>query len=180
MYTYSADGTRRVFSYQDEDAENPLSWGWNVEVHDIDSYDIIRGCASPSDDLALAACRFNWRFPGEAWKRDRAIHLYMLLCGDERAFQVHEYQGYGQSDWATVLVLAEDHESLGLWDAYERWRKGDVYTVEVQRKTIWTSEYDEVREEWEHEESISGCYLDDDYTDAMVASEYWGFVSEGE
>lgn len=63
---------------------------------------------------------------------------------------------------------------------YERWAEGDVYTVSLEELVKYVRitgdeiERDFTLDQWELVDSISGCYLDTDYTTLQVANEHFG------
>lgn len=160
----------------DQDAENPLEWGWGTEIHEIDNYRIWRGWETPDDPVAKAAYCFHQKVRRREWtseQRDRAIRGYLALCGDERSFEVREWRGYSKSDWATVLVLWDEKTGGNVYETWAAWRRGDVFTVIAEKATIYRSDEDpeDVIWDWEELESLGGCYLGDDYTAWGVAEE---------
>lgn len=172
--TIEIDEDNRLVVYVDECTDSPLDWGWDVEMHDIDDYRIWRGWEQPEDPVAYAAHIAQLRVRSGHWteeQRDRAIHIYKVWAGDDREFAVHQWRGYSQSDWATVLEIGEN---IGLYTAYAAWRRGDVFIVVHEKREQWTNA-DETAEmdTWEWEDSLGGCYLDDKYTALDVAREYF-------
>lgn len=172
--TINIDEDNRLVVYADEYNDSPLDWGWDVEMHEIDNYRMWRGWDKPEDTLAYAAYNFQNEVRRGAWtaeQRDRAIHLYQVLLEDTREFKVHDYRGYSQSEWATILEVGED---IGLYDTYAAWRRGDVYIVEYQKREQFTNA-DETREMdvWDEVDSLAGCYLSEEYTAMDVAREHF-------
>ena len=178
--TIEIDDDNRLVVYVDEGTESPLDLGWDVEMHDIDDYRIWRGWEHPEDPVAYAAYVAQYAVRTRRWteeQRDRAIHIFKLWAGDDRKFKVHEWRGYSESDWATVLEIGEE---LGLYESYAAWRRGDVFIVEHQKQEHWTNA-DETAEmdTWEAVDSLCGCYLDDDYTALDVAREHFDVEIKG-
>lgn len=172
--TIEIDEDNRLVVYVDECSDSPLDWGWDVEMHDIDDYRMWRGWKQPEDPVAYAARIAQLRVLLGHWteeQRDRAIHIYKVLAGDDREFAVHQWRGYSQSDWATVLEIGEN---IGLYTAYAAWRRGDVFIVEHQKREQW-SNADETAEmdTWEPVDSLAECYLNDEYTALDVAREHF-------
>ena len=161
--------TYRLKVDQDPYAEDPTEWCWGTEIHEIDNYRVWRGWEpEPFDDLVNMAQNLHdmvrqGKLTPE--KRDRAIHLYMVYKGDDRAFSIEQWRGYSQSDWATCLVLWDAEEGNNVYDSWAAWRRGDVYTVTEQI-------LDEEDDEWEDGESIGGNYFDGMYSPEDVAREY--------
>ena len=72
----------------------------------------------------------------------------------------------GGNDWVEGYVIAGD-SGYAETETYEAWRNGEVYVVFLEGKC-------ECCGEWRIEDSLGGCYLDDDYTARDVAREYFG------
>lgn len=178
--TIQIDEDNRLVVYYDEATEDPREWGWEVELHDIDDYRLWRGWEHPDEgtvEYAAHVAHYNVR--ARKWteeQRDRAIHIFKLWAGDTREFKVHEWRGYSQSDWATVLEIGDE---IGLYATYAAWRRGDVFIVEHQKRLEYVLKvgdniiYEDVHEEWEYVDSLAGCYLDDEYTALDVAREHF-------
>ena len=167
----------------DDSSEDPREWGWDTDILTIDSYRIWKGWEEPQEDVAKAASEFHYRVRRGRWtteQRDRAIHLYKMLLEDNRAFEVREFRGYSPSDWATHLVLWDDKKGSNVYDAFEAWLKGDVYGVVAQKKVVWSAEGHDDEFDWEDVDSLWGCYLDEEYTPEMVASEHFESYPEDE
>jgi hypothetical protein len=87
-------------------------------------------------------------------------------------------------DWSSLEKQAEVIASEQ--KTYRQWAEGEVYTVVLERVATFekvTHHSDGTLEqvagsEWEVVESIGGCYLDDDYTAQVVASEYFNLTTE--
>lgn len=87
-----------------------------------------------------------------AWK-SRGDHLENLvatvnrcaaLTGEEARVYMFKHRGYSQSDWATVLVEADNEDTARRdFEQWSGWARGDVYGVEIQRE-----EYDSDDDEW--------------------------------
>lgn len=175
------DADNQLVVVQDTLSESPLDWGWDVEYITIDDYRIWRGWETPEDPVAYAAHCAQYKYRDKVWteeQRDRAVHIFKLLVGDDRDFAIHEWRGYSKSDWATFLEIGED---TGLFETYAQWLRGDVYGVIHRKRVVWTTEdRDDTLETWEEENALWGCYLDEDYTAIEVAKEYFDVeVREG-
>ncbi len=180
--TIEIDEDNRLVVYVDECTDSPLDWACDVEMHDIDDYRIWRGWEQPEDPVAYAAHIAQLRVRSGHWteeQRDRAIHIYKVWAGDDREFAVHQWRGYSQSDWATVLEIGEN---IGLYASYAAWRRGDVFIVEHQKRLEYVLKvgddiiHEDVHEEWEYADSLAGCYLNDEYTALDVAREHFDVV----
>lgn len=159
----------------DGDSENPLEWGWGTEILTIDEYGI-HWHFKPTSDLHNLAQAMQWNIRNKRWtpeQRDRAIHLYMVYLGDTRSFEVHEWRGYSQSDWATVLVLWDKEDGSNVYEPWASWRRGDVYTVteEVRKVYVSPDDADDIYEDWFEGDNLSGCYLEPGYSPEDVARE---------
>lgn len=161
--------TYRLKIEQDHSAENPLDWDWPTEIHEIDNYRTWMGWEHPEGGVPYAAWEYHQRVRRGYWtseQRDRAIHLYMVAVGDDRAFSVEEWRGYSKGDWATCLVLWDADEGGSVYDSWAAWRRGDVYGVTEQI-------LDEEDDEWEDGECIWGNYFDAMYSPEDVAREHF-------
>lgn len=179
--------TYRLKIEVDNDSENPLTWGWGTEITEIDNYRIWRnGEPEPFDDLINMAQNLHYlvrRGKLTPEKRDRALHIYMVWKGDTRSFEIREWRGYSQSDWATVIVLWDAEEGSNVYESWDAWRRGDVYTVvEQELKTYGNiSDVNDFYEDWFDGESLGGCYLDEGYTAEDVAKDHFdNYPKEGE
>ena len=58
-------------------------------------------------------------------------------------------------------------------DIYQRWARGEVYTVSVEQRAEYVNVNDEydIIVQWNLVDSLGGCYLDSDYTCLDVARE---------
>lgn len=171
--TIQVDEDNRLVVYVDDCTEDPREWGWGGEMHDIDDYRMWRGWEHPDEgtvEYAAHVAHYNVR--ARRWtteQRDRAIHIFKVWAGDDREFKVHEWRGYSQSDWATVLEIGEN---IGLYETYAAWRRGDVFSVEHQKREQWANADERAEmDTWEYADSLCGCYLNDEYTALDVARE---------
>lgn len=171
--------TYRLKVSVDNDSEDPKGWGWGTEIHEIDNYRIWRGWErEPNDDLVNMAQNMHYLYRRGVLtleKRDRAIHLYMVYQGDTRSFEIQQFQGYSQSDWATCLVLWDAEEGSNVYESWAAWRRGDVYGVIEQQLKVYKSVDDDqdLFEDWVDGDSIWGCYLDDEYTAEKTAKDHF-------
>lgn len=171
------DRDTRLRVEPDTDAENPLNWGWGTEIHEIDNYRIWMGWErEPLDDLVNMArelqCLVRKGKLTEE-KRDRALHLYMVYKGDTRAFEIREWRGYSKGDWATHLVLWDAEKGANVYETYAAWLRGDVFGVILETWVGYANmnDPDDIHYEWDEQEALWGCYLDDKYTAEDVARE---------
>lgn len=162
----------------DNISEDPLEWGWGTEIHEIDNYRMWRGWDGVEDGLLFAARAAVRRTRDRGWseeQRDRAIRLYMHWLGDTRSFEVQEWRGYSKSDWATVLVLWDEKDGSNVYESWAAWRRGDVFVVaeEIRKVYVNPDDPEDIFEDWFEEDSLWGCYLDEDYTPEEVAHEHF-------
>lgn len=159
----------RIVVVPDEDSESPETWGWDVEIHEIDG-----AMVNDTNELTLAATEAQSYYRRGVWteeQRDRAIHIFKVLSGDDREFKVHNFRGSVQPDVATILEVGND---LGLYHAYKAWRRGEVYGVIHERRKRWvTVDGSEIMETWEECDAVWGNYLDEEYTALDVAREHF-------
>lgn len=86
-----------------------------------------------------------------AWKSRSSEHLenlvaavnrYAALTGEEARVFLFKHRGYSQSDWATVLVEADNEDTARTdFEMWSGWARGDVYGVEIHRER-YDSEFD--------------------------------------
>ena len=72
----------------------------------------------------------------------------------------------GRDGWHFAVFYARpdggDVEAFisGMIRTFEQWRDGEVYTLALQRRTLWTSDAGDTRETWETVEACGGYYFD--------------------
>lgn len=162
----------------DHDSESPLEWGCGTEIYEIDNYRIWKGWETPNENHTYAAHLFHLKVRRGAWtpeQRDRAMHLYMLILGDTRSFEIKQWHGHSKGDWATCLVLWDAEEGSNVYEAWAAWRRGDVYIVTEQIRKVYKSvdDPDDLYEDWFDGDNLGGCYLDEGYTAEDVAKEHF-------
>lgn len=98
-------------------------------------------------------------------KRERVIGAWLSAKG--YAYEFITLRGYSQSEWAEVVIYteAENAEYLGGYRrALENWFRGDVYTVAVEKRKVFTAEDGETIETWNVQDAIS-CVDSDNIED---------------
>lgn len=86
----------------------------------------------------------------------------------ERAGYKHIYlqlNGYSQGEWAYVVLYWNDEwltAPSGLINELEAWFRGDVYTIALERRETYVSQYGNTKEEWDVIESIGQVLIHDD------------------
>lgn len=90
--------------------------------------------------------------------------------------------GYGQGDWMDVIIWAREEtpelsqtylESLA--DTIEQWFRGDIYCLHHERLVEYVRADNRDAEapdltDWEHVDSLGGCYLDPSDEDEVVST----------
>ena len=76
--------------------------------------------------------------------REEFARRYLRAFWDVQHVSLRHHQGYSQSDWADIWVIAEgveenvspDNLADATWEEWDAWARGDVYTVESQTRTL--------------------------------------------
>lgn len=137
--TFTFDNGETVTVRQDSDAGSPLDWG-----HDVDAYVFRSGyrmslpdCAGSGDTIAEAFMKYmhnlrrNFDGPDSALKR--AMRYARTFHGDNRVARLVTLRGYSQSDWAEILFIGPDADTVEwLAEMYGHYFRGDVYSVESE------------------------------------------------
>jgi len=85
---------------------------------------------------------------------------------------INTYENYEQDALECQAQVIENER-----ETYEKWADGEVYGVVLERTATWVKlgehgeATEEMRDDWEHVDSLWGCYLDDEYTAQAVALE---------
>jgi hypothetical protein len=105
-------------------------------------------------------------------------------------------QELGTYWWTNPAFMAENHPTLTAGTpeyvamereviesdltTYKTWANGDVYGVILERSIEWLKldGSEGKRTDWEQEDSLWGCYLDDEYTAKQVAAEHFELTDD--
>lgn len=166
------DDNRLVVYYDDSSGDDPRDWGWGVSVLEM-NYRYGYEVENPEGDEAVNVFNYVIDRTADDVKAERAMRLWMYLSGDTRAVEFRDVRVY--RDVYNYLVFGEDSDQIdGFMDVFSRWKNGEIYLVVHQKREQWTNaDETEEMDTWEWEDSIGGCYLDDEYTAEVVAREYF-------
>lgn len=109
-----------------------------------------------TDDLNLLANRINYD------QYESAFNKYLNLAG--KHYKTIQLQGASQSDWAEVIVYADEDFILTpeFRSALKSWWSGDIYYLVHERRELFTnSDGTKTIENWETVDSIGGILVDD-------------------
>lgn len=168
--TIQIDEDNRIVVHYDEGSEDPREWGWDEKVYELNYR---YGFEADNHDRDPVIDVFNQVYDRTADldKAMRAMSLWMSLGDDTRVVRIVDVHVY--RDTYNYLVIGESQDSIGSFmDVFSRWLQGEVYIVVHEKREQWTNA-DETAEmdTWEWEDSIGGCYLDDEYTAEVAARE---------
>jgi hypothetical protein len=92
-------------------------------------------------------------------QEESAIGKYLSLHNLHYKFVT--LRGYSQSDWADVVIYADDPAILDSDESLKSWFRGDVFMLcHEQLITFTSSDSDRVIEQWETLDSIGAVILD--------------------
>lgn len=170
--TIQIDDDNRLVVYVDEYTDDPRGWGWGVKVNEMNYR---YGYEVQNDDYDPAVSMFNEVYDrtADTGKALRAMQLWMKLEDDNRVAKFVDVRVY--RDVYNYLVTGEDEDSIdGFMEVFSTWMNGEVYVVAHEKREHWTNA-DETAEmdTWEWEDSLGGCYLNDEYTALEVAREHF-------
>lgn len=96
-------------------------------------------------------------------QEESAIGKYLSLHNLHYKFL--SLRGHSQSDWADVVIYAEESAALDYEGSLKSWFSGDIYTVSHEKLITFTSDLtDRVITSWEVIDSI-GCVMLENYED---------------
>lgn len=175
--------TTRLIVEHDLDAQNPREDFdcFNTGVVTADNYSRFNKVPEVHPDPTGSITEAHSRLSTDLVIRwARTFHgLTLVWDWQYRAYWFVSPEGLAETgcislDEETDLkIIALDMET------YRRWADGEVYGVILEKSAVWKKEgHDDEQVLWESEESIWGCYLDDDYTARDVAAESWNEVTQ--
>lgn len=118
---------------QDGDSDSPLEWGHDVVayVHRSRYRMSLPDCDSGRDVIARAFAEYVHsarRVENEDDLLKRAIRYARVFHGDTRVAQLHSFQGYRRGDWAEIVFIGPDAETVSfIAENYAGYFRGDVY-----------------------------------------------------
>ena len=127
---------------QDSDGESPLEWG-----HDVVAYVHLSGyimtlpdCDGSGDPIAYAFAHYvdnARRGEDEDDLLTRAMRYARTFYGDTRVAKLIGLQGYSQGDWADIVFIGPDAETVNfIAENYTQYFCGDVWVVSSDNDVI--------------------------------------------
>lgn len=165
----------------DQDAESPLTWGWDVSITPIYGPSAAwTQTAQPEGALAVVLEVFGRARHMGLERVNEYIRELLTQRRFDRYYEVVEYQGSTQSEWAYYFIDAVDADTGQLWKTFERWLNGEVYQVSLEEAYEYVNIVDSADKitRWVEIDSLGGCYLEESYTALQVAQEYFADMPE--
>lgn len=170
--TIQIDEDNRIVVYYDEGTEDPREWGWGEQVLEM-NYRYGYEVENPEGEELVDVFNQVYDRTASMDKAERAMRLWMYLTGETRAVEFRDVRVY--RDVYNYLVIGETTEQIdSFMGVFSTWMNGEVYLVVHEKREQWTNA-DETAEmdTWEWEDSLGGCYLDDEYTAIDVARDHF-------
>ena len=133
--TFTLDNGDVLRVTQDSGGESPLEWGHDVVAYVHRSgYSIsLPDCEGSGDPIAYAFAHYvdnARRGEDEDDLLTRAMRYARTFYGDTRVAKLVGLQGYSQSDWAEIVFIGPDAETVAMVaDTYAQYFRGDVWAV---------------------------------------------------
>lgn len=144
----------------------------------LDEHDGLREVLNRTDCAGTATLVYPSEYgehdvTGEAkCDREEFVRRYLRAFWDVQHVSLRHHQGYSQSDWADIWVIAEgveenvspDNLADATWEEWDAWARGDVYIVESQTRTLADAMCADPRDPddgWEDCERVGGHYGDE-------------------
>ena len=134
--TFTLDNGDVLRVTQDSDSDSPLDWGWDVDAYVHRSgYDMsLPDCEGSGDPIAYAFAYYvdnARRGEDEDDLLTRAMRYARTFYGDTRVARLVSFQGYSQSDWAYIVFIGPDAETVDFIAAnYAMYFRGDIWSVD--------------------------------------------------
>ena len=153
--------------------------GITLDEHDGLEHVLEHTSEDRSGNVRVETCK-PWD-PNKNWQdqvttlgidREEFVRRYLRAFWDVQHVSLRHHQGYSQSDWADIWVIAEGVEENvspgnladATWEEWDAWARGDVYTVESQTRTLTDAMCADPRDPddgWEDCERVGGHYGDE-------------------
>lgn len=132
--TFTFSNGKTVMVYQDNETESPLLWGLDVDAYTYRAgYHLMSPGDGDDDVLMNAFLEYVYRDGGKTDPEElltRAERYSRVFFGDTRIAVLKHFTGYAQSDWAEIVFIGEDLNTIEMAaSAYAYYFRGDVYTV---------------------------------------------------
>ena len=172
LETIAINDNYRVAVTYDYLSDCPLAWDDEFNAHtirvdrntlnmkELGAYD------AEGDDLDTLLDTLDYYGNGDHGE----VHAAILKHLKRKGYAARIAEVGGRHDWHIAVFYARpdggDVEAFisGMVRTFEQWRDGEVYTLALQRRTLWTSDAGDTRETWEDVESC-GAYYFDSYKD---------------
>ena len=134
--TFTLDNGDVLRVTQDQNVMSPLEWGWDVAayVHRSRYRMTLADCDSGCDVMASAFAeyvRYARRCEDEDDLLARAERYARTFHGDTRVARLVSFQGYSHGDWAEIVFIGPDAETVDFVVAnYGQYFRGDVWSVD--------------------------------------------------
>ena len=134
--TFTLDNGDVLRVTQDADGESPLEWGWDVDayVHRSGYGMTLPDCEGSGDTIADAFAYYVGnarRGEDEDDLLARAMRYARTFYADNRVAKLVNLQGYSQSDWAEIVFIGPDAETVEMVaESYGQYFRGDVWSVD--------------------------------------------------
>ena len=141
-FTLDNGDVLRVTQDSDSDSDSPLDWGHGVVayVHRSGYRMTLADCEGSADPIAYAFAYYvdnARRGEDEADLLARAMRYARTFYGDTRVAKLVGLQGYSQSDWAEIVFIGPDAETVDfIADNYGYYFRGDVWLVASDNDAI--------------------------------------------
>ena len=133
--TFTLDNGDVLRVTQDTDSDSPLEWGWDVDayVHRSGYRMSLPDCEGSRDTIADAFAYYVGnarRGEDEDDLLARAMRYARTFYGDTRVARLVSFQGYSQGDWAEIVFIGPDAETVEMVaENYGYYFRGDVWSV---------------------------------------------------
>ena len=168
IYDDTADTPTRYVVWQDSDSESPANWNSDDTI--------MIYTTSPHSGQDKATCELSEVFARalDTHNPDKALAItrrYARVClgwtheRADNAIVTCSARGYSQSDWWDILAITYEGEyAKSLAEEWERWARGDVWSVMVE----YGEECDHGDLHWrtDNAQGIHSCPLGGIYADS--------------
>ena len=134
--TFTLDNGDVLRVTQDSDSDSPLEWGHDVVayVHRSGYSMTLPDCEGSGDTIAYAFAYYvdnARRGEDEDDLLTRAMRYARTFYADNRTAKLVRLSGYSQSDWADIVFIGPDAETVDFIAAnYAMYFRGDIWSVD--------------------------------------------------